>query len=143
VLSSHREYLLQDHHPSQFFENATGFTLNNPTFGDVGFVQCPRTRRTGGLPSLAFDSHGRKLTITMKDWVDFTTNHFLTPFTVLQLASLQPLLHLSYNMRESQPGSNVCGEVGRIFMRHVLCLQTIWNRQSVEIIPNYRLSTCL
>jgi hypothetical protein len=56
VLSSHREYLLQDHHPSQFFENATGFTPNNPTFVDVGSVQYPRTRRTGELPSLAFDS---------------------------------------------------------------------------------------
>jgi hypothetical protein len=39
-----------------FFENATGFTLNNPTFVDIGSAQYPRSRRTGELPRPAFDS---------------------------------------------------------------------------------------
>jgi hypothetical protein len=32
---------------TSFFANATGFTLNNPIFMDVGSIQYPRPRRTG------------------------------------------------------------------------------------------------
>jgi hypothetical protein len=35
---------------TSFFENAAGFTLNNPIFMDIGSTQYPRPRRTGESP---------------------------------------------------------------------------------------------